>query len=82
MHLDCPLWVYSVEKVTWGGLVSFNPRADDESIRMNSIAYEYASSITGEIFIAEGVCQQNRGSKRSVGYYLAHVLLTLRTTHP
>jgi hypothetical protein len=62
--------------------VSFNPRADDESIRMNSIAYEYASSITGEIFIAEGVCQQNRDSKRSVGYYLAHVLLTLRQLIP
>jgi hypothetical protein len=40
--------------------VSFNPRVDDGSIRMNSIGYEYASSITGEIFIAEGVFQQIR----------------------
>jgi hypothetical protein len=40
--------------------VSFNPRVDDDSMRMNSIAYEYALSITGEIFIAEGVFQQNR----------------------
>jgi hypothetical protein len=42
------------------GLVSFNPRVDDGSIRMNSIAYEYAYSITGEIFIAEGAFQQKR----------------------
>jgi hypothetical protein len=48
-----------LKKSREGGLVSFNPRVNDESIRMNSMAYAYAS-ITGEIFIAEGVFQQNR----------------------
>jgi hypothetical protein len=40
--------------------MSFNPRVNDTSIRMDSIAYAYAASITGEIFIAEGFFQQNR----------------------